>query len=520
MKQTSAATQTSWFGTITDAPQFPSLTQDTNADVVVVGAGIAGLTTAYLLLREGKKVVVLESGELASGESGRTTAHLSNALDDRYTRLEHLFGEKGAQIAAASHGTAIDRIEEIVQEERIDCDFTRLDGYLFLPEDGDPKELDKELKAAHRAGLDGVERLPDSPTQGFRTGECLVFPNQGQFHILKYLYGLAAAIQRFPGNRGQIFTNTHVSKVNGGSKANVVTAGGQTVHAEAIVLATNTPFNDRVVMHTKQASYRTYTLAARIPKGSVTLALYWDTPDPYHYVRLQEVTEGPRGGTPRYDLLLVGGEDHKVGQGDPEMSLQRLEDWTRERFPMIQQIDYAWSGQVQEPNDSLGYAGRDPLNNDNVYIITGDSGHGMTHSTLGAILVTDLIQERSNPWADLYDPGRVTLRPAAAYEYVKENLNVAAEYTELFTGGDVASADEIAPGSGAVMRRGVMKVAVYRDPQGQVHECSAICPHLHCVVHWNGLENSWDCPCHGSRFDALGKLLIGPANEDLASLDG
>jgi glycine/D-amino acid oxidase-like deaminating enzyme/nitrite reductase/ring-hydroxylating ferredoxin subunit len=517
MKQTSAATQPSWFGTVAPAPTFPSLTKDMTADVVVVGAGIAGLTTAYLLLREGKKVIVLESGELASGESGRTTAHLSNALDDRYTRLEHLFGEKGARLAAESHGTAIDRIEQIVQEENIDCDFTRLDGYLFLPEDGDPKELEKELKAAHRAGLTGVEHLPDSPTHGFRTGECLVFPNQGQFHILKYLYGLTEAIGRFKGNRGQIFTNTHVSEVQGGEEAHVTTTEGYTVRAKAVVMATNTPVNDRVVMHTKQHPYRTYAIAARIPKGSVTRALYWDTPDPYHYIRLQEVTEGPRGGTPRYDLLVVGGEDHKVGQGDPELSLQRLEDWTRERFPMVQQIDYAWSGQVQEPTDSLGYAGHNPLDKENVYIITGDSGHGMTHSTLGAIIVTDLIQGRSNPWADLYDPGRVTLRPAAAYEYVKENLNVAVEYTELFTGGDVSSIDEIEPGSGAVMRRGLVKVAVYRDPKGQVHECSAICPHLHCVVHWNGLESSWDCPCHGSRFDAFGKLLIGPANEDLAS---
>lgn len=517
MKQTSANTRPSWFGTVAPAPTFPPLTQDMTADVVVVGAGIAGLTAAYLLLREGKKVVVLESGALASGESGRTTAHLSNALDDRYTRLEHLFGEKGARLAAESHSTAIDRIEQIIQEENIDCDFTRLDGYLFLPEDGDPNELDKELKAAHRAGLTGVERLPDSPTQGFRTGECLVFPNQGQFHILKYLYGLAEAIGRFKGHGGQIFTNTHVSEVQGGSEAHVTTAEGHTVRAKAIVMATNTPVNDRVVMHTKQHPYRTYAIAARIPKGSVTQALYWDTPDPYHYIRLQEITEGPRGGTPRYDLLLVGGEDHKVGQGDPELSLQRLEDWTRQRFPMIQSIDYAWSGQVQEPSDSLGYAGRNPLDKDNVYIITGDSGHGMTHSTLGGILVTDLIQGRSNPWADLYDPGRVTLRPASAYEFVKENLNVATEYTELLTGGDVSSIDEIEPGTGAVMRRGLTKVAVYRDPKGQTHECSAICPHLGCVVHWNGLESSWDCPCHGSRFDALGKLLIGPANQDLAS---
>jgi Rieske Fe-S protein len=169
-----------------------------------------------------------------------------------------------------------------------------------------------------------------------------------------------------------------------------------------------------------------------------------------------------------------------------------------------------------EPVDGLGYAGRNPLDDENVYVVTGDSGHGMTHGTLGPMIVADLILGRENPWAKLYDPGRVTVKLESVKEYVTENLNVAAEYTDLVTGGEVKSADEIAPGSGAVMGRGPLKVAVYRDPKGQVHECSAICPHLHCVVHWNGLENSWDCPCHGSRFTAYGKLLNGPANEDLA----
>jgi len=512
--RTSGTTQTSWFATIPSLPAFVPLTGPTTTDVVVVGAGIAGLTTAYLLGRAGKKVVVLEDGEIGSGETGRTTAHLSNALDDRYTTLEQLFGEEGARLAAESHGAAIDQIEEIVKREKIDCDFERLDGYLFLPKEGKVKQLDQELEAAHRAGLTGVRRLPDAGVQGFTTGECLVFPNQGQFHILKYLAGLANAITR---QGGRIFTHTHASKVKGGSSASVVNTEGHEVAAEAVVVATNTPFNDRVVMHTKQHPYRTYVIGARIPKGSVTTALYWDTADPYHYVRLQKVEAGPRGGQADYDLLIVGGEDHKTGQEPkPEDHLQCLEDWTRENFPSVRGIDYRWSGQVMEPVDGLGYAGRNPLDDENVYVVTGDSGHGMTHGTLGPMIVADLILGRENPWAKLYDPGRVTVKLESVKEYVTENLNVAAEYTDLVTGGEVKSADEIAPGSGAVMGRGPLKVAVYRDPKGQVHECSAICPHLHCVVHWNGLENSWDCPCHGSRFTAYGKLLNGPANEDLA----
>jgi Rieske Fe-S protein len=270
-------------------------------------------------------------------------------------------------------------------------------------------------------------------------------------------------------------------------------------------------------MHTKQHPYRTYVVTARVPKGSVAKALYWDTADPYHYIRLQEVETGPRGGQTDYDLLIVGGEDHKTGQEEnPEERLRCLEEWVQERFPMVKGFDYRWSGQVMEPVDGLGYAGRNPLDSDNVYIITGDSGHGMTHGTLGPVIVTDLLQGRDNPWSKLYDPGRVTVKAESAKEYVKENLNVALEYTELVTGGDVKSAEEIPAGEGAVLRRGITKVAVYKDDKGAVHECSAICPHLGCVVHWNGLEKSWDCPCHGSRFNALGELLSGPANSGLA----
>ncbi len=514
--RTSGTTQPSWLATAPAPPTFAPLRADTTADVVVVGAGIAGLTTAYLLGREGQRVVVLEDGEIASGESGRTTAHLSNALDDRYTTLERLFGAEGARLAAESHSAAIDQIETIVTDEQLACDFTRLAGYLFLPPGGDPQQLHDELAAAHRAGLSAVEWLPDAGTKGFRTGPCLRFPNQGQFHVLKYLSGLARAVVA---QGGRIHTRSHAAEVLGGSPASVRTAEGYKVTARAVVIATNSPFNDRVVMHTKQGPYRTYAVAARVPRGSITPALYWDTPDPYHYIRLQPGEPDAAGHPSDYELLIVGGEDHKVGHDDPATRLACLEDWTRAHFPQVSDIAHRWSGQVLEPNDGLGYAGRNPLDAANVYLITGDSGHGMTHGTLGALLLRDLILDRPNPWAALYDPGRVTLKPDSLREFARENASVAADYTDLLTGGDVASVADIQPGHGAVLRRGLTKVAVYKDAQGQPHECSAICPHLGCVVHWNDLETSWDCPCHGSRFNAYGQLLNGPANSDLAAVE-
>ena len=503
--RTSGATQSSWFATAAAPPTFAPLQENTTADVVIVGAGIAGLTSAYLLGREGRRVVVLEDGELASGESGRTTAQLSNALDERYTSLEQLFGQEGARLAAESHSAAIAEIERIVADEHIDCDFQHLDGFLFLPKNGSPQELHDELAAAHRAGLAGVEWRPEAGVAGFTTGECLRFPGQGQFHILKYLSGLAQAIVR---QGGRIYTRSHVAEVTGGEQAGVQTSAGFRVQAAAVLVATNSPFNDRVTMHTKQSPYRTYVVAGRVPRGSVGQALFWDTADPYHYIRLQALDDA-------HDLLLVGGEDHKVGHDDPEARLACLEDWARAHFPQLADISYRWSGQVMETDDGLAYIGRNTLDHDNVYIITGDSGQGMTHGTLGALLVRDLVLGRPNPWAQLYDPGRITLKAESLKEFVSDNLSVVADYTELLTGGDVASADDIAPGAGAVLRQGLTKVAVYKDPQGQTHTCSAICPHLGCVVHWNPLETSWDCPCHGSRFDAYGHLLAGPANSDL-----
>jgi Rieske Fe-S protein len=265
-------------------------------------------------------------------------------------------------------------------------------------------------------------------------------------------------------------------------------------------------------MHTKQAPYISYAIGIKVPAGSVTSALYWDTLDPYHYVRLQH------GSDSGEDVLIVGGEDHKTGQADDAAErFAKLELWARFRWPQCGDVAYRWSGQVMETIDGLAFIGRNPGDDEHVYIATGDSGMGITHGTIAGILLTDLIVGRENPWAELYDPGRKRVK--ALGEFAKENLNVAAQYLDWVTGGDVSSADQVAPGGGAVIRRGLHKVAVYRDPAGRLHEHSATCPHLGCVVHWNGGEKTWDCPCHGSRFDALGRVIVGPANADLGPAD-
>ncbi|MBX6393678.1 MAG: FAD-dependent oxidoreductase, partial [Burkholderiales bacterium] len=332
------------------------------------------------------------------------------------------------------------------------------------------------------------------------------FPRQAQFHPLKYLAQLTEAIRR---RGGRVYAHTRAVNIEGGERVHVETADGFVVAADALVVATNTPVNDRFAIHTKQAPYRTYVVGARVPPGAVPTLLLWDTLDAYHYVRVQRNVGG-------HDMLIVGGEDHKTGQADDfEKRYARLEAWTRERFPMVEGFDFHWSGQVMEPVDYLAFIGPNPGDEeDNIYVVTGDSGNGMTHGTIAGMLLTDLICGHRNPWTVLYDPARITVKAAA--EFAKENLNVAARFAEYATPGEVKSTDDIAPGTGAVVRRGFRKIAAYRDESGMLHCRSAVCTHLRCIVHWNSDERTWDCPCHGSRFDKIdGRPLNGPAHEPL-----
>jgi glycine/D-amino acid oxidase-like deaminating enzyme/nitrite reductase/ring-hydroxylating ferredoxin subunit len=497
LNATNGASVSLWMDTAT-VPVHPPLKEDLRTDVCVIGAGIAGLTTAYLLAREGKAVVVIDALGVGGGESGRTTAHFTPP-DEWYGAAEENFGVEGARLIADSFSSAIDLVQDIVQREQIDCEFERLDGYLYALADGFPS-LDKELAAAQRAGVD-ARRLEQVPGLSFDSGPCIVYKNQAQFHPLKYLSGLAHAVLR---HGGKIHGGTRALAIKGDRLAQVVTAPGGKIEARSVLVATNTPFNDRVVMHTKQAGYRTYVIGVRVPKGSVPRLLLWDTGDPYYYVRI----ESPPAAA--HDILIVGGADHKVGQDShPQHRYDEIERWARTHFPMAQEVAYRWSGEVMEPADGAAYLGRNPLDDDNVYIITGDSGTGMTHCTIGAMLVSDLIMGRGNRWELIYDPARKVRHGIT--DYLSEQANTLAQYGDWMSGGEVESAQEIARGDGAIVRNGLRKLAVYRDQQGGLHTLSAKCTHLGCVVHWNSAECSWDCPCHGSRFDTEGAVLHGPA---------
>lgn len=512
MSTDSGRTTSVWMNT--EVPELPPLTSDIRSTVCVIGAGIAGMTTAYLLARAGRAVVVIDDGPIGGGETGRTTAHLTAALDDRYIEIEKMHGEGGSLIAAESHTAAINRVESIIALEDIDCDFERVDGYLFLGGEDKKDLLEDELRAAQRAGLSDIKLVERAPLDFFDTGPALKFPRQAQFHPLKYLNGLARAIIR---DGGQIYCGTHADKIEDGEPAKITTSSGNVILADDIVVATNTPVNDWVIIHTKQAPYRSFVIGARVPKGSIPRGLYWDTPDPYHYIRLQD-TDNSSGGRAEHEILIIGGEDHKTGQAnDAAERFRCLEEWARARFPMIQEIEYRWSGQVMEPVDYMGFIGKNPGNDEHIYIATGDSGNGMTHGTVAGILLTDLILGRKNNWSSLYDPSRISLR--ATPEFAKENLNVAKQYADYLNDEEAPNMESIEPGTGAVVTVGKKRIAAYRDEAGQLHQCSAICTHLYCIVNWNTAEKSWDCPCHGSRFDPYGKVMNGPAISPLSAVE-
>lgn len=504
MRSDSGKTVSVWMDT-TKMPSFAPLEEDLSCDVCIVGAGIVGLTTAYHLIGAGVDVVVLDDGPVCGGETSRTTAHLSCVLDDRFQWLERVQGEKRVRQSTESHMAAINRIEAIVREEKIACDFERVPGYLILGKSDAPDFLDKELEAARRASLTDARKLARVPGLPWDSGPCLEFPLQAQFHPLKYLAGVTRAIVR---GKGRIFTDTHVDSIEGRPRRpQVKTRDKNTVTANAVIVATNSPISDYVVTHVKMAPYRTFVIGARIPKDSVPRALVWDTDDPYIYVRTAPLDDDS-------DLLIVGGEDHKTGQRDDAADrFRRLEDWTRRRYPKVESIDYEWSGQVMEPADGFAMIGPNPDGAENVYLATADSGQGMTHGTIAGILLADLAQGKENPWAELYDPKRKSL--GAIKDIIRENLNVAVQYGDWVTPGE-SSFGDIPRGEGRLVRMGAHKVAAYRDERGLLHLRDASCTHLRCIVDWNSAEKSWDCPCHGSRFDPEGRVLNGPALADLA----
>ena len=488
-------------------PSAPRLEQDEACDIVVVGTGIAGLSVAYELTLAGRSVLLIDRSALCGGMTARTTAHLAPICDDGLTDLIDQRGDELGRGFLQSQAAAVKRIERHVRTLSIDCDFRRLDGLLFPAvgmSRGDAEKFrDREYEAAHKLAVT-AGRIEGVGLEGFGSAACLRYPDQATFHPLRYLNGLLAD---FRARGGCVFANSPVVEIEEGERIRLKIESGRTITASIAIFATNSPINHIAEIHSKQAPYRTYAIAFEIPKGSLPDALYWDMDDPYHYVRLQRGAEA--------DIVIAGGEDHKSGEAnDGGARFQALAEWTRKIIPQLGRETARWSGQVMETFDYCGFIGKSP-GRYNMFIVTGDSGQGMTHGALAGILIRDLIVSGSSHWEAVYDPARKP--PRTIGNYISENLTAVKNFAEYVRPGEISSPDDLKPGEGGVMRDGLKKLAVCRDLDGKVHTHSASCTHMGCIVHWNATEQCWDCPCHGSQFAADGTVLNAPAIHPLES---
>lgn len=482
----------------TPETNFPILKENLNVEIAIVGAGIAGLTAAYLLTKAGKRVAVIEGDRIVKGASGKTTAKLTVLHQLIYADLIKEKSEKTAKIYAESNQAALEKVAEIIETENIDCDFSRCSAYTFALPTNDISKIEKEVDAAVKCGIP-ASFVSETPLP-FSTKGAIKVDNQAQFHVRKYLLHLATEIVN---KGGQIFEQTRVQNVEEDDSCKVISKHG-VVTAEKVIITTKLPILDQGLFFAKTYPKRSYIIAAKIDPKDAPEGVFIGYGKDYHSIRT----------TPDGDdlLLLIGGQGHKVGEkSDTEECYQALESYAREHFP-VTDIKYRWSSQDTVSFDSLPYFGKLTPMTKSIYVATGFSLWGMTNGTLSGMILSDLILGKDNPWAEIYDATRAT--PFVTQESLKKNLEVGINWV-----GDRLKSypDEVdlQLGEGNIFTRDGDKVGVYKDEQGQLHQVSAVCSHLGCIVSWNNAEKSWDCPCHGARFDYEGRVLCGPATKSL-----
>ena len=487
-------------------PRFQKLNNNHKCEVLVIGGGITGLTTAYILAKEGRKVCLIERERLGGIDTSHTTAHLTCVTDARISELVRNFGKDNAQKVWRAGEDAINTIEKIVEEESIDCDFKRVPGYLLssLVDSREDSRLKKDYNWARNLDFDA--RYPAAVPYFKKAG--VHFPKQALIHPVKFMAGLAEKIIEYG---GEIYEQTEAGEFSGQYR---VEAGSHTIDADYVVIATHvplvgaTPIVWATLFQTKLALYSSYVIGAKLPRDIVKEGCYWDTKDPYYYLRVEAKED--------HDYAIFGGRDHKTGQiNDTIKCYAELESDFLKVFP-VAKVDYRWSGQVVETHDGLPFIGE---NIEKQFISSGFSGNGITFGTLAALMASDAIAGRENTYKTLFSPGRFKLI-GGAYDYMKENADYPIYMIkDRLQGVPKAEGTPITSGEGKLVNIDGQKTACYCDESGKVTCMSAVCPHMGGIVHWNAAEKTWDCPCHGSRFHATGEVMTGPAESGLEALN-
>ncbi|PSN18994.1 FAD-dependent oxidoreductase [filamentous cyanobacterium CCP5] len=480
---------------------YPAVTDPLTVDVAIIGGGMVGITAAYLLKQAGRRVAVLEADRVATGVSGHTTAKVTSLHQLIYAELIKHRGVETARIYGDSNQAAIARLEKMIESEQIDCDFEHKDAYSFATSADQLDKIKAEVEAAQKLGLPAT--FVETTDLPFAVAGAVKFSQQAQFHPCKYLLALASKVD---GGGSFIFEQTRVKTVSGENPCQVITDNGPTVTAQDVIVATNLPILDQGLFFAKTYPKRSYLIGAKIDPATAFDGMYIGTGSSYHSLR---TTPTDDGGT----LLIIGGGSHKVGEiTQTQERYQQLRDYARLKFG-LNAIDYYWSTQDMVSFDRLPYIGKLTPADRHIYVATGFSLWGMSKSVLSAMVLSDLIQGIQNPWAELYDATRPT--PFITSESLKQNFDVGTRWVGDRLKGLFDSSDSVAPGEGKVVTTQGEQRGIYRDEAGQLHQVAAVCPHLGCVVAWNQAEKSWDCPCHGSRFDTQGRILQGPAVKPL-----
>jgi glycine/D-amino acid oxidase-like deaminating enzyme/nitrite reductase/ring-hydroxylating ferredoxin subunit len=485
--------------------RFPKLQRNINVDVVVIGAGVTGITTAYLLKLAGSTVALVERERVAAIDTGHTTAHLTYITDVALQELARNFGDDHAQAAWDAGAAAIDEIERIVNNDDIACEFARVPAYLHACAEGfsksDVSSLKKEADVATKLGFDAAysDSIPYFNLPGVR------FANQAKFHPRKYLRAL---VEKIPGDGSHAFEKSAATKFD--AKKRRVKANRNWIGFDRVVMATNNPLvglasiTSATLFQTKLSLYTSYAFGARVPSNTVPEALFWDTREPYDYLRVDR--------HPDFDDIVYGGEDHKTGQKKATMKaygrlLARLK-----RIISKARVDHRWSGQVICTPDGLPYIGQ---NAEHQFVATGYCGNGITFGTVAAMMACDWTIGRKNPWTDLFAVDRKKTK-GATWNYIRDNKDYPYYMIkDRLTRPEADSVRELKPGEGMIVGSRGKKVAAFRHRNGKVHRLSPVCTHLGCLVRWNPAESTWDCPCHGSRFTPTGAVIAGPAEEPL-----
>jgi glycine/D-amino acid oxidase-like deaminating enzyme/nitrite reductase/ring-hydroxylating ferredoxin subunit len=489
-------------------PKFPAVKAGLKVDVIVIGGGITGVTAAYLFKKAGMRVALLERERCGGVDTSYTTAHLTCVTDLRLHKLVTTFGKDRARAVWEAGFAAMDQIVANIETGGMTCDFKWVPGYLFATINGkkpDKESLKKDAVLARELGFSAeyLDAVPYFAPPGVKLA------HQAMFHPLKYLRGL---LQTIPGGGSHVFENSEATEFR--EKPLRVKVRGQEIRCRYLVLATHTPLTgisgllSATLLQTKLSLYTSYVFGAKLPPKLLPEALFWDTNEPYHYLRVDR-----RRG---FDYAIFGGEDHKTGQeSNTEAPYARLKSKLGEWIPKAK-IDHRWSGQVVETNDGLPFIGETA---ESQFVATGFSGNGMTFGTLSGMMAVDAFLGRKNPWAELFSPHRKKVR-GGTWNYLTENKDYPYYLVRNWmAGAEGKSLQMVKRGHGKILNLHGKKVAAYRDNEGKVTLCSPICTHLKCIVTWNPAERTWDCPCHGSRFKPTGEVMSGPAEEDLEKIE-